>query len=185
MLFWLPRAFLRCRRRSSLFHNILSAAIAIAALKGGFASDGAKAQQSVADFYRGKQIRFIIRSDPGGGYDVYSRLLGNYLVKHIPGNPTFVPQNMPGGGGIQSANYMAEIAPRDGTYLTMISDSLPFDRSLGFTPSFKADLSAFGWIGNLSSSNFLAYTWHTSPVQTIADAEKLVAKMGSTGAGEV
>jgi tripartite-type tricarboxylate transporter receptor subunit TctC len=172
-----------CVGRSPLLRNILSAAVAIAAFASAYAVESANAQQSVADFYRGKQIRFIIRSEPGGGYDLYSRLLGTYLVKHIPGDPTLIPQNMPGGGGIQSANYMAEIAPRDGTYLTMIGDALPLDQSLGFTPSFKANLGSFGWIGNVSSSNFLIYTWHTSPVKTMADAEKIAVKMGATGAG--
>src|SRR5476649_2353713 len=101
------------------------------------AISSAQAQQSVADFYHGKQIRFVIRSATGGGYDLYSRLLGSHLVKHIPGNPSFIPQNMPGGGGIQAANYMAEIAARDGTWLTMAGQSLPMDQTLGLTPSFK------------------------------------------------
>jgi tripartite-type tricarboxylate transporter receptor subunit TctC len=101
----------------------------------------AHAQQSVADFYRGKQIRFVIRSEPGGGYDIYSRLIGSHIVRHIPGNPTFIPQNMPGAGGLQAANYVGDIAPKDGTVLTMVSQALPFDQTLGFTPQFKADLS--------------------------------------------
>src|SRR3954464_10794686 len=80
--------------------------------------DAAQAQDSVADFYRGKQMKFVIRSEPGGGYDLYSRLIGTYIVNHIPGRPTIIPQNMPGAGGLQAANFVGDLAPRDGTVLT-------------------------------------------------------------------
>ncbi|HWG07028.1 MAG TPA: hypothetical protein VG271_18645 [Beijerinckiaceae bacterium] len=137
----------------------------------------------VADFYKGKQMHFIIRSAPGGGYDLYSRLVATFIVKHIPGNPTMVLQNMPGGGGIAAANYMAEIAPKDGTYLSMIGESMDMDQSLGFDPQFKGDLTTFGWIGNLSESNILTYMWHTSPVKTMQDALKIESTIAGTGSG--
>ena len=147
--------------------------------------DDAHAQQSVADFYKGKQIRFVIRSEPGGGYDIYSRLIGSHIVRHIPGNPTFIPQNMPGAGGLQAANYVGDIAPRDGTILTMVSQALPFDQTLGFTPQFKADLSKFGWIGNLGDSNLLTYVWHASPTKSMDDARRRETTLGGSGAGSV
>src|SRR5690242_10975236 len=143
----------------------------------------AQAQQSIADFYKGKQMKFIIRSAGGGGYDLYSRLIASHIVRHIPGSPSILPVNMPGGGGIIAANYMADVAPKDGTHLTMISESLPMDQALGLTPSFTADLRAFGWVGNLSASNLLLYTWHTSPIKTMEDAKKRETTMGATGAG--
>src|SRR5215813_3695073 len=101
------------------------------------------AADPVADFYTGKQIRFIIRSGVGGSYDSYSRLLGKHIGKHIPGNPSVIPINMPGGGGIRSANYVAKIAPQDGTILTMVSQGLPVDQALGLNTSFQADLRDF------------------------------------------
>ncbi len=143
------------------------------------------AAQPAEAFYAGKQMRFIIRSAPGGGYDLYGRLLGRHIVNHIPGKPTMIPQNMPGGGGITAANYMAEVAARDGTYLTMIGQALPLDQALGFTPSFKADLRSFNWIGNISDSNMLTYTWHTSPVKTMADAKTRETLIAATGAGDL
>jgi tripartite-type tricarboxylate transporter receptor subunit TctC len=146
------------------------------------AAEDARAQQSVADFYRGKQLFFVIRSEPGGGFDLYSRLLGTYMVRHLPGHPTLVAQNMPGAGGLQAVNHLANFAPRDGTYLTMTSQALAMDQALGYTPQFKADLRSFGWVGNVSDSNVLTYTWHTSPVKTIDDAKKYEATMGGTGA---
>jgi tripartite-type tricarboxylate transporter receptor subunit TctC len=143
------------------------------------------AAQSVESFYKGKQMRFVIRSAAGGGYDLYGRLVGRHIISHIPGSPTMIPQNMPGGGGITAANYMAEVAPRDGTYLTMIGQALPLDQALGFTPTFKADLRSFNWIGNVSDSNMLTYTWHTSPIKTMEDAKKRVTLIGATGAGDL
>jgi tripartite-type tricarboxylate transporter receptor subunit TctC len=106
---------------------------------------------AVADFYAGKQIRFIIRSGVGGSYDSYSRLLGKHISKHIPGRPSVIPINMPGGGGIRAANYVAKIAPQDGTILTIVSQGLPVDQALGLNPTFQADLRDFHWIGNISA----------------------------------
>src|SRR5206468_12150912 len=82
---------------------------------------------SVADFYQGKQIRFVVRTTPGGDYDQYSRLLARFMGKYIPGNPQFVVVNMPGGGGITAANYMAQVAPRDGTVIGIVSQGIPAD----------------------------------------------------------
>lgn len=139
----------------------------------------------IANFYRGKQIRVIIRSGPGGGYDLYSRLLGRHIVNHIPGNPTMVAQNMPGGGGLAAVNYVAEVAPQDGTVITMVAQALPFDQALGYTPSFKQDLRTFHWIGNLTDSNLLTYTWSASGVRTIDDARKREVSIGSTGPADM
>jgi tripartite-type tricarboxylate transporter receptor subunit TctC len=169
-------------RRSAT--RVLLAAALLAGL-GVACVEDACAQQSVADFYRGKQMRFVIRSEPGGGYDIYSRLIASHIVRHIPGNPTMIPQNMPGAGGLQAANFVGEIAPKDGTVLTMVSQALPMDQSLGFTPQFKADLSKFGWIGNLGDSNLLTYVWHASPTKTMADARNRETTLGGSGAGSV
>ena len=150
------------------------------------ASAGSSAQaQGDSRFYDGKQVRIIIRSGVGGGYDLYSRMLGRHIGKHIPGNPTIVPTNMPGGGGIVAANFVASVAPRDGTILTMVSQGLPTDQALGLTPSFKADLRTFNWIGNMSSSNQVTVVWHTSKTQTFEEAKKRETMIGSTGAGSV
>src|SRR5947199_6392398 len=103
---------------------------------------------SVADFYKGKQIRFIVRTTPGGDYDQYSRLLARFLGKYIPGNPQFVVVNMPGGGGITAANYMAQVAPHDGTVIGIVSQGIPADQALGMSPELKAGLREFKWIAN-------------------------------------
>src|SRR6267142_1002101 len=74
----------------------------------------------VADFYHGKTLNLLIGTSNGNDYDVRARLLARHLGRHIPGEPTIVPQNMPGVGGVKAANYLASIAPHDGTTLHMI-----------------------------------------------------------------
>ena len=137
----------------------------------------------VADFYKGKQIRFIVRTTPGGDYDQYTRLLARFMGKHIPGNPQIVVVNMPGGGGITAANYMAQVAPRDGTVIGIVSQGLAADQALGMSPQLKADLREFNWIANVVYSNQLLVVWHTSPTKTIEDAKNRVTTIGTTGAG--
>lgn len=146
----------------------------------------ATAAGSVGDFYSGpgKQIRFIIRSEPGSGYDVLSRLLGRHLGKHIPGNPTIVPVNMPGGGGAIAANYMAMVAPRDGTVLSIIGQGLVADQALGLSKQLKADLREFNWIANITGSNQMLVVWHTSPTKTLEDAKHRDTTIAASGAGE-
>src|SRR6202163_3177289 len=73
--------------------------------------------EPIADFYRGKTMKVIIGYGPGGGYDLYGRLAAEFLGRHIPGNPTIVPQNLPGAGSFKAVDYLANAAPQDGTYL--------------------------------------------------------------------
>jgi tripartite-type tricarboxylate transporter receptor subunit TctC len=162
-------------QRSTLFLAALSLTTAI----------GPAVADPVADFYAGKQIKFVIRSGVGGSYDQYSRLLARHMGKHIPGNPALLPLNMPGGGGIRSANYVAKIAPQDGTVLTMVSQGLPVDQALGLNPSFQADLRDFAWIGNVSSSNQVLVTWHTSPTKTLDQLMTRETVIGSSQAGSI
>src|SRR5260370_25190342 len=140
---------------------------------------------AVADFYKGKQIRFIIRAGVGGTYDLYGRLLGRHMGAHIPGNPTLLPVNMSGGGGIRAAMYVAEVAPKDGTILTIVSQGLAADQGLRLNASLQADLREFNWVGNMSSAGQVVVTWHTSPTRTLDDAMARVTVMGLTGAGSI
>jgi tripartite-type tricarboxylate transporter receptor subunit TctC len=143
------------------------------------------AADPVADFYKGKQIKMIIRSGVGGGYDLYARVLGAHIGKHIPGNPTVIPINMPGGGGIKAANYVAVVAPKDGTILTMVSQGLAVDQALGINNGLEADLRDFNWVGNMSSHNQVTVMWHSSPTKTFEDARKRETVIGCTGAGSI
>jgi tripartite-type tricarboxylate transporter receptor subunit TctC len=140
---------------------------------------------SVADFYKGKQVKMVIRSSTGGGYDLYARMLMRHMTRHIPGKPRAVNINMPGGGGIKAANYVALVAPRDGSVLTIVSQGLPMYQGLKLGSKLKADMKAFNWIGNLSISNQILVVWHTSPIKTLEDAKKRKINVGTTGAGSI
>jgi tripartite-type tricarboxylate transporter receptor subunit TctC len=158
--------------------------IAAAALIGvlAFASAPAMAD-AVSDFYRGKQIRVIVRTTPATDYDQYSRLIARFMGKYIPGNPSMIVVNMPGGGGITAANYFTQVAPHDGTVIGIVSQGLAADQALGMSPQFKADLREFNWIANVIFSNQLLAVWHTSPTKTIEEAKQRVTTIGTTGAG--
>ena len=93
------------------------------------ASAGARADD-VADFYRGKTMHMVIGYGAGGGYDLYGRIAAEFLGKHIPGNPTIVPQNMPGAGSFKAAQYLYSAAPKDGTYLGSVSQTLALDTAM-------------------------------------------------------
>src|ERR1051326_3322489 len=79
----------------------------------------------VEDFYKGKQITLIVSYGPGGGYDVYARVLARYMTKYIPGNPTIVIQNMPGAGSLRGANFIYNAAPKDGTAFGIFARNIP------------------------------------------------------------
>lgn len=159
--------------------------LAISALFACLEATASAAALSVADFYKATPIRMIIRSEPGGTYDFYSRLLSKYMSAYIPGNPTIINVNMPGGGGIVAANYVGKIAPHDGSIMTMVGLGLPVDQALGLSKSFLADLRDFNWLGSISSSNQVLVTWHNSKIKTLDDAKREDSQIGSTGAGSV
>jgi tripartite-type tricarboxylate transporter receptor subunit TctC len=139
----------------------------------------------VADFYHGKQIKIYIRAAPGGNYDVYSRLIGRHLVRFLPGNPTVLPVNMPGGGGLVALNYVANVAPRDGTVLTMITQSFPMDQALGLDKNLKVDLRTLNWIGNMSDTSTVFFTAKSSPTKSLEDARRRETVVAATGAGSI
>ena len=129
-------------------------------------------------------MKVIVRSEAGGGYDVLSRLFARHMGRHIPGQPNLITVNMPGGGGILAANYLATVAPRDGTILSIVGQGLVADQALGLSPQLKVDLREFNWIANIESSNQILIVWHTSPTKTIADAKRRETTIGASGAGE-
>ena len=139
----------------------------------------------VADFYSANPMRIIIRSGPGGTYDLYSRLLSQHMPNHIPGRPPMINVHMPGGGGITAANYIGRSAPRDGTILSIIGLGLPVDQALGLNKSLQLNLRDLNWIGSISSSNQVLVTWHKSKVTSLESAREIPSQIGSTGAGSV
>lgn len=131
-------------------------------------SRGACAEE-VTDFYRGKTINVYIGVNVGGGYDFEARLLARFMKSHIPGNPTLVPQNIVGAGGIKMANYFYSIAPQDGTAIGMIPDTLIAGQAVGIG-GVQFDAGKFSWIGTISTSPNTLAAWHTTGVTTIEEA---------------
>jgi tripartite-type tricarboxylate transporter receptor subunit TctC len=138
----------------------------------------------VEDFYKGKQLRFIIRAAPGGNYDLYMRLLARHMVRYMPGLPEAVPVNMPGGGGLTALNYTLNVAPHDGTILTMVTSTAPMDQSLGLIKSPNIDLRSLQWIGNMSDENYFLVTSRESGIRTLDDATKREVRLAGAGAGD-
>src|SRR5262245_8758630 len=128
--------------------------------------------EPVEDFYRGKQIRIVIRAAPGGNSDRYSRLLARHIVRFIPGRPTAIPVNMPGGSGLTALNYVADVHPRDGTVLTMVTQTFPLEQAFSLNDKLKVDMRALNWIGNMSDATSFLLTSRASATRTLADARR-------------
>src|SRR3954452_14482215 len=143
------------------------------------------AADPIEDFYRGKQIKIYIRASPGGNYDIYSRVLARHITRFIPGNPIVLPVNMPGGGGLVALNYVANAAPRDGTVLSMITQSFPMDQALGLDKNLKVDMRSLNWIGNMSNTTEFIFTPKASPTKTLEDAKQRETLIAATGIGSI
>ena len=104
---------------------------------------------SVADFYKGKTIDLIIGFPAGGGYDAYGRLIARHIGDHIPGNPTVVPQNMPGAGSLKAADYIYNSAPKDGSAFGIVASSTLMEALFGDKQA-RFDASKFSWLGSAS-----------------------------------
>jgi tripartite-type tricarboxylate transporter receptor subunit TctC len=135
-----------------------------------------------ADFFAGKTITINTHSPPGDGYDIYLRLLSRYMGKYIPGHPGFIILNQPGAGGIFAVNYAARNAPRDGTFLSLVSEGIVVLEATGGR-GLQTSLGSFKWLGNFSQSNNVTVTWGMSKTKTLADAMKNDVTVGATGAG--
>ena len=156
----------------------LGLAMAIAASAG---AGGARAQP-VADFFRGKTVTMLIGYTSGGGYDLYSRVLSRHMGRHIPGNPTIVPQNMPGAGSLRVAGFLYTAAPKDGTTLGMFGRGIAMEPLIG-SAGAAFDARKFTWLGSGSDQVSLCATWHTSQVKTWGDMLKSPFTVGGEGPG--
>src|SRR3990172_11451173 len=119
-------------------------------------------------FYQGRQIKLVIGSTAGGGYDLWPRVIVRYLTRHIPGNPDIIPQNMPGAGGIVAANYLYGIAKPDGLTIGAFNPALYFDQLIK-RDEVKFDWSKFAWIGSPEQNELLHYIRTDAPFKTIDD----------------
>jgi tripartite-type tricarboxylate transporter receptor subunit TctC len=136
--------------------------------------------QTVAEFYRGKSVQMLIAYTPGGGYDLHARVLARHLGKHIPGNPTVVPQNFAGAAGLRLANFVFNAAPKDGATMGLFargSSTAPLLSSEGV----QFDSRRYTWIGSVSDEVSLCVSWHTSNVKTFDDLLTMPFVAGAQG----
>jgi len=135
-------------------------------------------------FYQGKTITVISGASAGSAYDLYARLMAQFMGKHIPGNPNFIVQNMPGAGSIIGANYIYGVAKADGLVIGAIQPSIYFNQLLK-QPEVKYDWSKFTWLGSSDKSDHLLYMRADLSYKSLADVRraKEPPKCGSTGAG--
>jgi tripartite-type tricarboxylate transporter receptor subunit TctC len=135
--------------------------------------------QSIEEFYRGKTLSMIIGYATGGSNDIYARAVARHIGRHIPGNPTIVPRNMPGGGSLVAANHVFNVAPRDGTTLALIAPTIPLEERLGVA-NVKLKSAEFNWIGRVAPSVNMTFVMSTVPVKTIQDTFKREVVLGAS-----
>ncbi len=136
--------------------------------------------ESTADFYKGKTVKIIVGHQPGTGFDVYGRALAPFLAKHLPGKPVVVAQNMNGASGIRSLNYLANIAPKDGTELGTMVFTAPFEPLLGEGKG-KFDARRLTWVGSMDSSVSVCGVSRKSGIKSFDDLFKKELRIGATG----
>ena len=135
---------------------------------------------AISDFYHGKTMQMIIATSPGGDYDTRGRLLARHMNRLIPGEPTIIPQNMPGGVGIAAANHMAAAAPRDGTVLHMLMQNMPAHQAIG-GQGVKFDTRKLIFVGNTTDTPNVINSWHTTGITKIEQVKTQELIVGAAG----
>jgi len=157
-------------RKASTF----AAAFCLCALSAGSAT-----ADSIADFYGRTKIAFTVGAGAGGGYDLYTRVFTRYYAEHIPGKPTIVVTNMPGAGGRLAANYMFNVAAKDGSAISMPLPSTLISEALN-PDKVKYRVREFGWIGTIATMTDVLGVSAETGVSTIEQAKTKVVVLGST-----
>jgi tripartite-type tricarboxylate transporter receptor subunit TctC len=135
----------------------------------------------IADFYAGKTLRMLVGYGPGGGYDIYGRLVAEFLPKYLPGHPSIVTENMPGAGSFAAATYIANVAPKDGTVLASLAQTFPLDSAVG--GAGKANAAEFHYIGRVTTSIDVGAALASAGIKSIADARARQYTVGASGRG--
>src|SRR5918911_2850560 len=140
----------------------------------------------VSSFYEGKTITMLISTTPGGATDVAGRLVARHLNKYLPGNPNIIAQNMPGAGGIVSANYLFNVAKPDGLTILAVNRANYLEQMVG-RPEVKADFRKLNWIGSFNRAPMMIACRKDSPYHTIESmrSAKTPARLGEGGTGSI
>ncbi|MEA2981763.1 MAG: hypothetical protein QOF09_3586 [Alphaproteobacteria bacterium] len=165
------------KHRRHAITTVFASALTIISVSG-----AAQAQDSVADFYKGKAVTLVVTTAGGTGYDYGARVLARHFARHIPSNPTVVVQNRPGGGGRTGTAHVYSVAPRDGTIIGAVQSFIATDPL--FDPSILTlfDPRQFNWLGSIASTTSLAVGWHTATAKTYQDLFDKELIVGGVGA---
>jgi tripartite-type tricarboxylate transporter receptor subunit TctC len=159
---------------------VTAVAAVCAVLTGG--TQPARAQNLVADFYRGKTVTLTVGYSSGGGYDTYARVLARHMGKHIPGNPQVVVQNAPGAGSMRAANTIYNVAPKDGTAFGMFGRGIALEPLIGTSPA-QFEAQKFTWLGSGTEEAAVVVLWAARGIKTWADMTSKPFTVGGEGTG--
>jgi tripartite-type tricarboxylate transporter receptor subunit TctC len=139
------------------------------------------AADEVSDFYRGKSVNLVVGHEVATGFDVYARVLQRHLGRYIPGNPTIVVQNMVGASGLTAANWLYNVAPKDGTVMATFVHTIPFEPLMG-NKAARFEPEKFAWIGNMEESVAVCGISRASGIGNFDELRRKEAIFGATGA---
>src|SRR3954464_693548 len=136
----------------------------LAPLAAGLIAAAAPAAAQEADFYKGKTINLIVGFTPGGGYDLYARMLARHMPRHIPGNPTIIVENMPSAGSLTAVRHLDATAPKDGTVIVTFNPGLLIE-ALTTPEKININFANYNWIGSVTRDFRVCYAWGTKGVK--------------------
>ena len=136
-----------------------------------------------ADFYAGKKLTVLVGGGAGGGHDIFARMLTRHLVKHIPGAPVIIVQNMPGAGGTRAAEFIYTQGAKDGTFIGTVFPGALVGPLLQEGVKFRYDPLKFAYIGSGDTDTRFCATYHTSKIKTFKDLAQNEGIFGASGAG--
>jgi tripartite-type tricarboxylate transporter receptor subunit TctC len=160
-------------------HRSMGAAVSIG-IVAGLLSYAASADE-VADFYKGKSVTLVVGHEVGTGFDIYARTLQRHLSQHIPGNPTIIVQNMVGASGLTAANWLYNVAPKDGTVMATFVHTIPFEPLMGNSAA-RFEAAKFTWIGNMEESVAVCGVTKAAGIAKFDDMRTKEVIIGATGA---
>jgi tripartite-type tricarboxylate transporter receptor subunit TctC len=169
-------------RRHMIVH-LRAAALATSLFTAVVVANSSAVAQTPAEFYAGKQVSFYVGLSPGGGYDLNARLVAKYIGRYIPGQPSVIVRNMPGGGGLNMTNSVANVAAKDGLHIGAPQRGIPFEPLLGDASHAKYDPVKLQWIGSANADTSVAVTTRRSGVKTWQELKTKEVIVAGTGIG--
>ncbi|MFL6802975.1 MAG: Bug family tripartite tricarboxylate transporter substrate binding protein [Xanthobacteraceae bacterium] len=177
----LDHAEIRQTRRGRGMRRVRTCGVALATMAAVILSSLTAQAEPIEDFYRGKTLRMLIGYGPGGGYDIYGRLVAEFLPRHLPGKPTIIPQNMPGAGSFAAASYIQDAAPKDGTVFGSLAQTLALDSLTN--ANAKLDVARMPYIGRVVTNIDTGAALPKTGIKLFEDVRAKQYNVGASGGG--